>query len=328
MFKFIRKRLIYLVIVMAAISLLSFFIIQLPPGDFLDSQIANMEAGGNVIEQAVVDALREMYGMDKPFFYRYQKRITNIILHGDFGRSLNWKLPVSDLIWERIGLTMVISILTLVFIWMFAIPIGIYSAVKQYSFFDYLFTFLSFVGLGIPGFLLALLTMWLTYKYLGWNVAGLFSAEYVLAPWSWDRFIDMLKHLLVPVVVLGLGGTAGLIRILRANLLDELQKPYVVTSLAKGIKSRTVILRHPFRVAMNPFVSTIGWTLPAIVSGSTIVGTVLNIPTVGPLLLDALMNQDMYLAGGIIFILGLLTIIGTFISDILLVILDPRIRMD
>jgi peptide/nickel transport system permease protein len=269
-----------------------------------------------------------MYGLDKPFHVQYAKWITSIVTRGDFGYSLKWKEPVSNLVWDRIGLTMFISILVLIFIWVFAIPIGIYSAVRQYSFFDYLFTSLSFIGLGIPGFLLALVTMWVVYNNFGWNVSGLFSVEYVLAPWSLAKFVDLLKHLVVPIFVLGLGGTAGLIRVLRANLLDELQKPYVVTSLAKGIKARTVILRHPFRVALNPFVSTIGWTLPAIVSGSTIVGTVLNIPTVGPLLLDSLLGQDMYLAGGIIFLLGLLTIIGTFISDILLVMLDPRIRME
>jgi len=328
MLRFIRKRLIYLVILLVAISLLSFFIIELPPGDFLDNQIALMQDSGNALDQMQIDNLRAMYGLDKPFIIRYLMWITKILLHGDFGVSLTWKVPVSTLIWDRVGLTVFISVMVLIFIWVFAIPIGIYSAVKQYSFFDYFFTFWSFVGLGIPGFLLALVTMWLVYKYFGWNVSGLFSTQFAMAPWSWAKFIDLLKHLVVPVVVLGVGGTAGLIRVLRANLLDELQKPYVVTSLAKGIKARTVILRHPFRVALNPFISTIGWTLPAIVSGSTIVGTVLNIPTVGPILLDALMNQDMYLAGGIVFILGFLTIVGTIISDILLVILDPRIRMD
>ena len=328
MLKFIRRRLIYLVIVLFAISLLSFWIIQLPPGDFLTMMVNRMQESGNPLDHAQVEALREMYGLGHPFHVQYIRWISNIIFRGDFGISLNWRVPVAELLWERLGLTIFVSVLSLIFIWIFAIPIGIYSAVKQYSFFDYLFTFLSFAGLGIPGFLLALVIMWLAYNYLGWTVTGLFSAEYAMAPWSWGRFVNFLQHLIIPVVVLGIGGTAGLIRILRANLLDELQKPYVVTSLAKGIKARTVILRHPFRVAMNPFISTIGWTLPAIVSGAVIVGTVLNIPTVGPIFLDSLMNQDMYLAGAIVFMLGFLTIVGTIISDILLAILDPRIRIN
>jgi peptide/nickel transport system permease protein len=328
MFKFIRNRLVYLVIVLAAISLLSFFIIQLPPGDYLDVYIARMQESGNSLDQVQVEALKRMYGLDQPFHVQYLKWISNIILRGDFGYSLNWKVPVASLIWDRIGLTIFISLLALIFIWIFAIPIGIYSAVKQYSFFDYLVTFLSFVGLGIPPFLLALLAMWTSYNWLDFAVTGIFSNQYAEAPWSFAKLLDFLKHLIIPVIVLGMGGTAGLIRVLRANLLDELQKPYVVTSLAKGIKARIVILKHPFRVALNPFVSTIGWTLPAIVSGSVIVGTVLNIPTVGPMLLDALYNQDMYLAGGIVFLLGFLTIVGTVISDILLAILDPRIRIE
>jgi len=328
MFKFIGRRLIYLIILLFAISMLSFIIIQLPPGDFLDNQVSMMAESGNVLDQQQVEALRRMYGLDKPMIVQYFMWISKIVFHGDFGMSLNWKTPVSTLIWGRLGWTLFISVLSLIFIWVFAIPIGIYSAVKQYSFLDYFFTFLSFMGLGIPPFLLALVVMWLAYRYFGFTVTGLFSNEYLLAPWSWVKLMDFLKHLVVPVVVLGMGGTAGLIRVLRANLLDELQKPYVVTSLAKGIKARKVILKHPLRVAMNPFISTIGWTLPAIVSGSVIVGTVLNIPTVGPLLLDALMNQDMYLAGAIVFLLGFLTIVGTLISDILLAILDPRIRIN
>jgi len=328
MFKFIRKRFIYLVIVLFAISLLSFWIIQLPPGDYISMLVSQIQERGHTMSVRQIEALSKMYGLDQPFHIQYWKWISNIILRGDFGYSLNWKVPVSTLIWERIWFTIFISVLALIFIWIFAIPIGIYSAVKQYSFFDYFFTFLSFVGLGIPPFLLAITLMWLAYNYLGFSVTGIFSTQYANAPWSFAKFVDLIKHLIIPVVVLGVGGTAGLVRVLRANLLDELQKPYVVTCIAKGIKARTVILKHPLRVALNPFVSTIGFTLPSIVSGSVIIGTVLNIPTVGPLLLDALYNQDMYLAGAIVFLLGFLTIVGTILSDILLAVLDPRIRID
>jgi len=231
------------------------------------------------------------------------------------------------LIWERIGLTFTISLASLLFIWAVAFPIGIYSAVKQYSPGDYLFTLFSFIGLGIPNFLLALIIMWFAFSQLGVNVGGLFSVQYNDAPWSWGKFVDLLNHLWIPMIVLGLGGTAGLIRIMRANLLDELRKPYVTTSRAKGMPETNLILKHPVRVALNPFVSTVGWTLPGLVSGSVIVSVVLNLPTTGPILLRALLSQDMYLAGTLVLILSILTVIGTLISDILLAWLDPRIRL-
>ncbi len=241
--------------------------------------------------------------------------------------SLTWKTPVKDLIWERIGLTFVLSLGSLAFIWIVAFPVGIYSAIRQYSVGDHFFTFLSFVGLGIPPFLLALVVMWLAFSWFGISVGGLFSTPYVDAPWSLGKALDLFKHLWIPMVVLGMGGTAGLIRIMRANLLDELHKPYVVTSRSKGMPEAKLILKHPVRVALNPFISTVGWTLPGLVSGSVIVSVVLNLATTGPILLRALLSQDMYLAGTIVLMLSVLTVIGTLISDILLAWLDPRIRL-
>jgi peptide/nickel transport system permease protein len=301
-------------------------IIQLPPGDFLTSYIITLESQGQLVDQGLIDSLKQQYGLDQPVHIQYLKWMGGM-LRGDFGQSLTWQLPVKDLIWERIGLTFTISLASLLFIWAVAFPIGIYSAVKQYSPGDYLFTLLSFIGLGIPNFLLALIIMWFAFSKLGVSVGGLFSVQFNDAPWSWAKFLDLLNHLWIPMVVLGLGGTAGLIRIMRANLLDELRKPYVATSRAKGMPERALILKHPVRVALNPFVSTVGWTLPGLVSGSVIVSVVMNLPTTGPILLRALLSQDMYLAGTLVLILSILTVIGTLISDILLAWLDPRIRL-
>jgi len=326
MLEFIIRRLLLLVPTVFLISIISFVIIQLPPGDFLTSYIITLESQGQLVDQGLVDSLKQQYGLDQPIYVQYLKWVGGM-LKGDFGQSLTWQLPVKDLIWERIGLTFTISLASLLFIWAVAFPIGIYSAVKQYSPGDYLFTLFSFIGLGIPNFLLALIIMWFAFSQLGVNVGGLFSVQYNDAPWSWGKFIDLLNHLWIPMIVLGLGGTAGLIRIMRANLLDELRKPYVTTSRAKGMPETNLILKHPVRVALNPFVSTVGWTLPGLVSGSVIVSVVLNLPTTGPILLRALLSQDMYLAGTLVLILSILTVIGTLISDILLAWLDPRIRL-
>ncbi|NLG98407.1 MAG: ABC transporter permease [Chloroflexi bacterium] len=326
MLEFLIRRLLLLIPTVILISIISFIIIQLPPGDFLTSYIITLESQGQLVDQALIDSLKQQYGLDQPMYIQYLKWVAGM-LHGDFGQSLTWGLPVKDLIWERIGLTFAISFASLLFIWAVAFPVGIYSAVKQYSIGDYVFTFLSFVGLGIPSFLLALLVMWIAFSKFGLTVGGLFSTEYLDAPWSWDKFVDLLNHLWVPMVVLGLGGTAGLIRIMRANLLDELRKPYVTTSRAKGMPEAKLIIKHPVRVALNPFVSTVGWTLPGLVSGSVIVSVVLNLPTTGPILLRALLSQDMYLAGTLVLLLSVLTVIGTLISDILLAWLDPRIRL-
>lgn len=326
MLEYIGRRLLLLIPTVILISIISFIIIQLPPGDFLTSYIMTLESAGQLVDQALIDQLKAQYGLDQPIHVQYLKWVAGMF-RGEFGQSLTWKTPVKELIWERIGLTFAISLASLLFIWAVAFPIGIYSAIKQYSIGDYLFTFLSFLGLGVPPFLLALVVMWIAFSKFGISVGGLFSAEFQDAPWTWARVWDLIQHLWIPMVVLGMGGTAGLIRIMRANLLDELHKPYVTTSRAKGVPEVKLIIKHPVRVALNPFVSTVGWTLPGLVSGSVIVSVVLNLPTTGPLLLRALMSQDMYLAGTIVLMLSVLTVIGTLISDILLAWLDPRIRL-
>ena len=326
MLEYIARRLLLLIPTIVLISIISFVVIQLPPGDFLTSYIMTLESQGQLVDQALIDQLSEQYGLNQPIYVQYGKWVVGM-LHGNFGQSLTWGVPVKDLIWERIGLTFAISFASLLFIWVVAFPVGIYSAIKQYSVGDYLFTFISFVGLGIPPFLLALVVMWLAFSKFGISVGGLFSSQYSDAPWSWGKVVDLINHIWIPMVVLGMGGTAGLIRIMRANLLDELHRPYVVTSRAKGMPETKLIIKHPVRVALNPFVSTVGWTLPGLVSGSVIVSVVLNLPTTGPILLRALMSQDMYLAGTIVLMLSVLTVIGTLISDILLAWLDPRIRL-
>ena len=257
---------------------------------------------------------------------QYWKWISGILFRGDFGYSFEWNRPVADLIWERMGSTLAISVASLMFVWAVSLPIGIYSAVRRHSLGDHVFTFLGFIGLAIPNFILGLTLMYLTYKYLGQSVGGLYSQEFVDAPWSMAKVLDLLAHLWIPVIVIGTSGTAALIRVLRANLTDELNKPYVITAKAKGLPERKVVLKYPVRIALNPFVSAIGWVLPELISGVTITAIVLNLPTAGPLLLRALISQDMYLAGSFILLMGVLTLIGMLISDVLLALLDPRIR--
>lgn len=326
--RYIIQRLLLVIPTVIVISIISFIVIQLPPGDFLSSYIATLEAGGQVVDEAQVAALRLQYGLGEPVYVQYFKWVGGIIFQGEFGQSFQWKRPVSELIGERMMLTVVLSLASLLLVWAISLPIGIYSAVRQYSPGDYFFTLISFIGLGVPNFLLALVLMWLAYTHFGMSVGGLFSPEYADAPWSWDKFVDFLGHLWIPAIVLAIGGIAGLIRIMRANLLDELPKPYVVTARSKGMAENALVLKYPVRVALNPFVSTIGWTLPGLVSGSIIVSVVLNLPTTGPMLLTALQSQDMYLAGAILLLLSILTVIGTLISDVLLAWLDPRIRFN
>ncbi len=327
MLAYILRRLILALITVIAISILSFVIIQLPPGDFITSYIASMSAGGGTVSEAEVEALREQYGLDQPITVQYLKWVSQIV-QGNFGMALEWNRPVKDVIGDRLTLTVIISLAAVIFTWAVALPIGIYSAVKRYSIGDYIFTFIGFIGLAIPGFMLALIVLYVGFRYFNANVGGLFSPEYAEAPWSWAKFQDLLAHLPIPAVVLGLSGTAQMIRIMRSNLLDELRKPYVMTARARGLTEMRVILKYPVRVAMNPFISTIGYLLPYIVSGSIIVSLVLSLPTVGPLLLKALIAQDMFLAGTIILLLGVMTVIGTFISDLLLMWVDPRIRLE
>jgi peptide/nickel transport system permease protein len=323
---YIFRRLLYMIPTLIVISMISFAIIQLPPGDYLSALIAQLASSGESIENAQIIALRERYGLDEPIWVQYWKWISGIVLRGDFGMSFEWGRPVSEMIWERMGLTVLISLVTLIFVWMVSLPIGIYSAVRQYSFGDYAFTLIGFIGLATPNFMLALILMYVAFAAFGQSVGGLFSPEYIEAEWSRARVWDLIGHLWIPVIVIGTSGMAALIRIMRANLLDELYKPYVMTARAKGMSEWRLILDYPVRVALNPFVSTLGWILPSLVSGAVIVSVVLSLPTTGPLLLKSLVSQDMYLAGTIILLLSVLTVVGTLISDILLAWLDPRIR--
>jgi len=327
MLSYVIRRVIYMLIVLALVSVVAFIIIQLPPGDYVTSYVAALEAIGEPVQEEQIMALRKQYGLDLPIYFQYFKWLWNMF-HGDFGQSFAWNKPVNQLLVERLPLTVVVSLSTLLFTYAIAIPIGIYSATHQYSFGDYTLTIIGFAGLATPNFLLALILMFLFYKYFGLSIGGLFSSEYLRASWSIGKFVDMLKHLPVPIIVIGTAGTAGLIRIMRGCLLDELRKQYVITARAKGVAERILLFKYPVRVAINPIISTIGWTLPRIVSGGTITAIVLSLPTVGPLLYDALLDQDMYLAGSSVMILSFLTVIGTLISDILLVLVDPRIRYE
>lgn len=328
MLQYMFRRLLYMIPTLIVISIIAFVIIQLPPGDYLTVYVAELAAQGEDVNDATLAQLRERYGLGLPWYQQYFRWMRNIILKGDFGQSFTWGRPVNQLIWDRIGFTMLITFATTVFIWAVALPIGIYSATHQYSVGDYMATFFGFLGLATPNFLLALVFMYLAVQLFGQSVGGLFSPAYQDAPWTLAKFWDFLSHLWIPIIILGTAGTAGLVRIMRANLLDEINKPYVITARAKGVPERRLIWRYPVRVAMNPFISTIGWTLPTLVSGAIIVAVVLNLPTTGPLLLQSLMQQDMFLAGSFILITSCLTVIGTLISDILLAWLDPRIRYE
>ena len=310
------------------LSLVSFFIIELPPGDYLTLRIQQLIVSGQEVNQATIESLKVQYGWGKPFIIRYGKWISGIIFKGDFGRSLQWNQSVSTLIMERLPYTVMISLLAIIVTYLTAIPIAIYSATHQYSPIDYAITIIGFVGLATPPFLLALVVIYFLYTTLGVPVGGLFSEQYAAAPWSFGKVVDLLRHLVAPVIILGMAGTAGNIRVLRATLLDELSMEYVDTARLKGLPETKLILKYPVRVAMNPMWSTIGYLLPAIVSGGTIVEVVFNLPTIGPLLLGSLKTQDMYLAGSIVFILTALTLVGTLLSDIILAISDPRIRYE
>ncbi len=324
---YVLRRVLASLMTLIALSIVTYIIIDLPPGDYVTTYVSELRHRGDQnIDQTTIYALRERYGFDEPIFIRYGKWILNL-LHGDWGRSFLYNQPVTELIGERVLLTILVSGITLLVSWGIAFPIGIYSALKPYSIGDYIFTFIGFIGLAVPGFLLTLIVMYIAFRYFGITIGGLFSPEYINAPWSVGRALDLLQNIGIPVFILGLGGSAELIRVLRANLLDELHKPYVTTARAKGLHEAGMILRHPLRVALNPFLSTAGWILPELVSGSVIVASILGLPLIGPLLLQALRSQDMYLAGALILLLGMLTIIGTFLSDLLLAWVDPRVRI-
>ncbi len=327
MLPLIVRRVGILIPMLLLMSVLSFAIMVAPPGDFVDEYARDLSwSGGIAIEKGQIENLRAQFGLDEPVYKQYLKWLWNV-LQGNLGFSLEFQRPVNELIGERLALTLVLALFTVMFTWTLAIPIGIISAVKQYSIIDHASTFLSYLGVGTPNFLLALVIMWFVFDIFGLKITGLFSQEYQDAPWSIGKFIDMLKHIWVPMLILGTDGTARFVRIVRANLLDELSKPYVETARAKGLPEWKVVLKYPTRIALNPFISTAGWQLPQLFSGSLIVATVLSLPTVGPLLLRALLAQDMFMAGSIVMILSALTMIGTLISDIVLAAMDPRIRM-
>lgn len=326
MLNFVIRRSIIAIFTIIAISIVSFIIIQLPPGDFLTAYVASLSAQGDTVSPEQIEALREAYGLGEPIHLQYIKWMEGVI-QGDFGQSLEWGAPVNTLIWDRLALTVAISGSTILFVWAFAIPVGVYSATHQYSMGDYVFTFLGFLGLAIPNFLLALVIMWVAFSSFGQDVGGLYSPEYQNAPWSFDKFLDLLSHLWIPMIVVGTAGTAGLIRTMRANMLDEISQPYVETARAKGLSERRLTWKYPVRVALNPFVSTAGYALPQLIGGVIITAVVLNLPTIGPLLLRSLLSQDMFMAGAIVLLISILTVLGTLISDILLAVLDPRIRL-
>ena len=316
-----------MLIILVLLTIVSFVIIQLPPGDYLTTYIMQLRQGGTEANEAEIASIEKRYGLDLPFYRQYLKWVFGL-LNGNMGYSFQWNRPVGKLLAERLPLTLAVSLCTLIFAYAAAIPIGILSATHQYSPGDYFFTFVGFIGLATPNFLLALVLMYFSSKFFGTGVGGLFSSQVANAPWSFGKFLDLLKHLPIPVIVVGTAGTAGIIRIMRGCLLDELQKQYVITARAKGVSERRILFRYPVRIAVNPIISSVAWLFPAIISGQTITAIVLNLPTTGPLLLDALMSQDMYLAGSTVMLLGFLTVVGTLVSDFLLIWADPRIRMD
>ena len=328
MLRFIVSRLLWMVPSLIALSFLSFVLIELPPGDYVTTYIATLAASNEIVDQNTAADLRARFGLDQPMVVQYFKWIFGIVTEGNFGLSFEWQQPVSELIWERMTLTLLLTVSTLLLTWGLALPIGVFSAVKKYSVGDYVATFFSFLGLAIPSFLLALVLMYVAAVQFGQDVGGLFSEPYVAAPWSFGKVIDLLAHLWVPVVILAVSGTASLIRVMRANMLDELNKPYVTTARAKGLSEFALLVKYPLRVALNPFISTIAWLLPNLVSGSVIVAIVLSLPTAGPMLLQSLMSQDMYLAGAFVLLICALTLLGSLVSDILLALVDPRIRLE
>lgn len=327
MWKYLLRRSAYALFTVWVISLISFAVIQLPPGDYVSDLVNDLRAQAGEVSPEWEQRMREIYGFDDPFLVQYFKWMRNILTKGQFGYSFYYKRDAVEMITERLPMSFALSFLSTMFVWVVALPIGFYSAVHKYSIADYFASFMGFFGMAIPNFLLALIVLYLTYKYMGQAVIGLFSAEYASAAWSWGKLLDLMKHVWVPMVIIGISSTAGLIRTMRANLLDELNKPYVETARAKGLSETRLLIKYPLRHALNPFVSTLGWMLPSLVSGETIVSMVLNLPTSGPILYRALIQQDQYVAAGFILMLSTLTVVGTFVSDLLLAWVDPRIRL-
>ena len=338
---YIARRILLASLTMIIMSMLTFVVVSLPEGDYVDELVLHAQQGVGDQMRAEADQMREYYGLDKPAIVQYFRWVSRIVTKLEFahsyGRTTNYNglagfspgRDVTEIIAEPMKLTIALTAFTIALTWMMGIPIGIYSAVRQHSIGDYVFTFAGFTGLAVPDFLLGLVMMWVFFarRYLDLSVGGLFSGNYAEAPWSAGKVVDLMQHLIIPAVVLGTSGTAGLIRIMRNNLLDELSRPYVTTARAKGLPGWKVVIKYPVRVAINPFISSIGQMLPALVGGSVIVSVVLSLPTLGPILLESIMDQDMYLAGAIILLLGLLTVIGILVSDLLLVLVDPRIKL-
>ena len=325
---FIIRRFFLIVPLLFLISVISFIIILLPPGSYVETYVDRLEQQGQSVDQGEIDALYKLYGLDKPPIVQYLLWMKNFLTKGEMGRSFLYERPVVDVILERLPKSIGITFAALLITWLLAVPIGIYSAIKQYSIGDYIATSIGFIGIALPNFLLALVLAYVAFVFTGDAISGLFNENFKNAPWSVDKFLDLLSNVWLPLVVIAVSGTAILIRILRATLLDEKNKQYVITARAKGLSERRLLLKYPVRVAINPLVSTIGWTLPVLVSGEIIVSQVLGLETLGPVLLAAALEEDMYLVGSIVMILSTLTVIGTLLSDILLAWLDPRIRFD
>ena len=326
MLSYLIHRILIMIPTLFAISIITFVIIQLPPGDYLSTYIAELQSQGENVDIAKIEALRAQYGLDKSMVEQYCFWVLGL-LQGDLGFSFEYQLPVSEVVGDRLLLTLVLNFTTIIFIWLVSFPIGIYSATNQYSWGDYGLTFVGFIGLATPNFLLALILLYFANVWFGTSIGGLMDPIYIDQPWSTAKFLSVLEHLWVPVVVIGTSGTASMIRRLRANMLDELQKQYVITAKAKGLHPLKALIKYPLRTSLNPFIADIGNMLPQIISGSAIVSMVLSLPTTGPMLISALQSQDMYLAGSFLIFLALLTVVGMFLSDLALAWLDPRIRL-
>ncbi|HWT96093.1 MAG TPA: ABC transporter permease [Terriglobales bacterium] len=326
MLRYLIRRLFVMVPTLVAISILVFVIIQLPPGSYLETYIAELQSQGENVEQSKIEFLRHEYGLDQPLYVQYLTWAGGLV-HGDLGFSFEHQMPVSDVVGDTLWMTVVVTLASTLFVWIMSFPIAIYSAVKQYSLGDYFFTFLGYIGLATPSFLLALILLYCAHIWFGISIGGLMDPMFMGQAWSWAKVSSVLAHMWVPVMVIGLPGTAGMIRRLRANLLDELHKQYVTTARAKGLSYGKMLLKYPLRVSLNPFISDIGSLLPELISGSVIVSVVMSLPMTGPILLQALRSQDMYLAGSFLMFMAFLTVVGVFISDILLALVDPRIRL-
>ena len=324
MSRYFLRRFLLMILTLFIISIISFLVIQAPPGDYMSMYVSRLAAQGEQIDESQLVALRSRYGIEQPMYVQYLKWLRGV-LRGDLGRSLEWNRSVKSLILERLPWSVTLSFASLLIVYLVGVPIGTLSATRQYSLTDYFFTLVGFIGLAVPNFLFALLLLWVYFLSTGNVAVGLFSAEYALAPWSIGKVVDLLKHLWMPALIVGTAGTAGIIRIMRATLLDELRKHYVIVARSKGLAERTLLYKYPFRIAINPLISTIGWTLPTLISGELLVSMVLGIPTIAPIFLNSLLSEDMLLASSIVLILSALTVVGTLVSDVLLAWVDPRV---